>query len=142
MKKGLLVKWGFLLAIGLIFVTGQAMGAGMPDFLCELSVEGTIVEVCYDDRYIEVDPHDGSDNLKFKGIPIEYLELLLGSLVNFEVIIYYHECPNLIEFKACSIEIVDCGLDNCLFDLPVRPGHGNRIPQGPKNGAGNGKGGP
>ena len=138
MKTCSKTKWSFFLAVVLVFLAGQAVGVGIPDFLCGGKVEGTLT-------YNEDDDSWSVDDIKFKGLPIEYLEKLLescgDSLDGAEVEIYYHECPNLSEFKACSIEVLDCCLHECVFELPIRPGQAYRIPpasQGPPTGAGGG----
>jgi hypothetical protein len=156
MKKGSKTKWGFFLAVVLVFLAGQAVGEA---FLCEGEVTGTVVEISDGvPAYIVVDPGDGSADLEFKGIPVEYLENFLAAefedpdltLLSACVTISYHECPGLdIEdetLKACSIgiiEITDCASDAdatadaeaiVTFELPLRRGQFYRVPHPPQKG--------
>lgn len=163
MKKNFKMKWGFLLAIVLVFLAGQAMAQG---FLCNGEVTGTVVGISDSDEvptFITVEPDDDSADLIFKGIPVQFLEKFLAAkcldteftLLGASVTVSYHECPNPdsddSQLKACSITITDCCQDSCEFELPVRRGKAFSIPpappappaqtpQAPPSGAGAGSG--
>ena len=168
MKKGSKTKWGFFLAVVLVFLAGPAVGEA---FLCEGEVTGTVVEISDGvPAYIVVAPDDGSADLEFKGIPVEYLENFLAAdcevpeltLSDAIVTISYHECSGSdsadAALKACSIgiiEITDCASDAdatadadaiVTFELPLRRGQFYRVPpvpaapKGPAGGAGGGPG--
>ena len=152
MKKGSKTKWGFFLAVVLVFLAGPAVGEA---FLCEGEVTGTVVEISDGvPAYIVVAPDDGSADLEFKGIPVEYLENFLAAefedpdltLLRACVTISYHECPGLdsadAALKACSIAIIDimgCDADAdtdaiVTFELPLRRGQFYRVPHPPQKG--------
>jgi len=165
MKKGSKTKWGFFLAVVLVFLAGQAVGEA---FLCEGEVTGTVLEISDGvPAYIVVAPDDGSADLEFKGIPVEYLENFLAAdcevpeltLFDATVTISYHECSGSdsadAALKACSIGIInipDCDADAdadaiVTFELPLRRGQFYRVPHppqkagmppDPQNGAGGG----
>jgi hypothetical protein len=167
MKKGSKTKWGFFLAVVLVFLAGPAVGEA---FLCEGEVTGTVVEISDGvPAYIVVAPdEEGSADLEFKGIPVAYLENFLAAhckvpeltLLDATVTISYHECPGLdgadAALKACSIAIKDvtgCDADATAdadaivtFELPLRRGQFYRVPpvpaapKGPPGGAGGGPG--
>ena len=152
MKKGSKTKWGFFLAVVLVFLAGPAVGEA---FLCEGEVTGTVVEISDGvPAYIVVDPGNGSDDLEFKGIPVEYLENFLAvefedpdlTLLSACVTISYHECSGSdgadAALKACSIAIIDimgCDADAdadaiVTFELPLRRGQFYRVPHPPQKG--------
>ncbi len=152
MKKGSKTKWGFFLAVVLVFLAGPAVGEA---FLCEGEVTGTVVEISDGvPAYIVVAPDDGSADLEFKGIPVEYLENFLAAdcevpeltLSDAIVTISYHECSGSdsadAALKACSIGIInipDCASDadaNAIatFELPLRRGQFYRGPHPPQKG--------
>ena len=154
MKKGSKTKWGFFLAVVLVFLAGPAVGEA---FLCEGEVTGTVVEISAGvPAYIVVAPDDGSADLEFKGIPVEYLENFLAAdcevpeltLSDAIVTISYHECSGSdsadAALKACSIgiiEITDCASDAAAdadaivtFELPLRRGQFYRVPHPPQKG--------
>jgi hypothetical protein len=153
MKKGSKTKWGFFLAVVLVFLGGPAVGEA---FLCEGEVTGTVVEISAGvPAYIVVAPdEEGSADLEFKGIPVAYLENFLAAdcevseltLLDATVTISYHECSGSdgadAALKACSIAIIDimgCDADAdtdaiVTFELPLRRGQFYRVPHPPQKG--------
>ena len=156
MQKGSKTKWGFFLAVVLVFLAGQAVGEA---FLCEGEVTGTVVEISDGvPAYIVVAPDDVSADLEFKGIPVEYLENFLAAefedldltLLSACVTISYHECSGSdsadATLKACSIGIINitgCASDAdttadadaiVTFELPLRRGQFYRVPHPPQKG--------
>lgn len=156
MKKGSKTRWGFFLAVVLVFLAGQAVGEA---FLCGGEVTGTVEEISDGvPAYIVVAPDDDSADLEFKGIPVEYLENFLAAefedpdltLLSACVTISYHECTGSdsadATLKACSIGIIN--ITGCVsdadatadadaivtFELPLRRGQFYRVPHPPQEG--------